>query len=118
MAKAQAKKSESKTDERKVIYLSEAVYMLVTDGGSVLFNGNPNTDLEYHIGDYNSILFGHQPYCRWRKDKELMRVMREWNKRTKPKRKDTDHTFKVHPVKVNVALLCHEPKKKESKTND
>ena len=85
--------------------LSEAAWLLATRGGDLLLMGNPNKQYKYHVASYNWI-FGRAetPYYSFHK-KEAEKVMREWNKITKPKRKDTDHTMKVHPVRAWFGFL-------------
>ena len=84
---------------------SEAVWVLATRGGDLLLMGNPNKQYKYHVASYNWNLGRTEtPYYSFHK-KEAEKVMREWNKITKPKRKDTDHTMNVHPVKAWFGFL-------------
>lgn len=84
---------------------SESAWLLVTDGGDLLLEGNPNKQYKYHVASYNWI-FGRTetPFYTFHK-KEAEEVMRKWNKQTKPKRKDTDHIMKVHPVRAWIGFV-------------
>ena len=97
---------------KTVPLLSQSVWFLVTDGGGLLMLGNPNTAWEYHVANFDEPLNGGRPFYRHRKDAELLRVMREWNRQTKPKSKHTDHTMRVHPVKATFGLVMQDTDKK------
>lgn len=84
---------------------SESVWVLATRGGDLLLMVNPNKQYKYHIPSDSWMRERTEtPFYSFHK-KDAEKVMRVWNKISKPERKDTEHTMKVHPVKAWFAFL-------------
>lgn len=101
-----------KNPPRAIRLNSQSLWFLSTANGDLLFLGNPNTGLEYHLSSFNELIGNGSPsrhgvpvFAYQKNDPIFLRTMREWNRQTKPKRKDADHTAKVFPFKGQM-FLC------------